>query len=139
MLFRSVPLKPNIYPLFKKILCMPERKPSAIINDILNCIDHIALYTNGLSFDEFAKNFMAVEACLYNIQIIGEAVSHLPNEVKEKETSIPWTLIKGIRNRLIHEYFGTDLPLVWNVIKNELPSFKTELERIRSELLKKGK
>ncbi len=118
---------------------MPERKPSAIINDILNCIDHIALYTGNLSFDEFSKNFMAVEACLYNIQIIGEAVSHLPEEVKEKEASIPWTLIKGMRNRLIHEYFGTDLLLVWNVIKTELPSFKTELKRIHSELLKKGK
>src|SRR6266498_5965645 len=139
MLFRSVPLKPNIYPLFKKILCMPERKPSAIINDILNCINHITLYTGNLSFDEFSKNFMAVEACLYNIQIIGEAVAHLPEEVKEKEAAIPWTLIKGMRNRLIHEYFGTDLALVWNVIKTELPSFKTELKRIHSGLLKKGK
>ena len=65
---------------------------------------------------------MAVEACLYNIQVIGEAVSHLPEEAKEKEKSIPWVLIKGMRNRLIHEYFGTDLPLVWNVIKmNFLP------------------
>lgn len=118
---------------------MPERKPSAIINDILNCIDHIQLYTGDLSFDEFSKNFMAVEACLYNIQIIGEAVSHLPEEVKENETNIPWILIKGMRNRLIHEYFGTDLVLVWNVIKKELPSFKTELKRIQSELLKKDK
>jgi uncharacterized protein with HEPN domain len=82
---------------------------------------------------------MAVEACLYNIQVIGEAVSHLPEEVKEKEKSIPWVLIKGMRNRLIHEYFGTDLPLVWNVIKNELPSFESELKRIRSELIQKGK
>jgi uncharacterized protein with HEPN domain len=97
---------------------MPERKPSALINDILNCNDHVALYTGDLSFDEFSKNFMAVEACLYNIQIIGEAVSHLPEEVKEKETHIPWALIKGMRNRLILEYFGTDLPVVWNVIKN---------------------
>jgi len=118
---------------------MPERKLSSIINDILNCVDHIALYTLDLSFDEFSKNFMAVEACLYNIQVIGEAVSHLPEEVKEKEKSIPWVLIKGMRNRLIHEYFGTDLPLVWNVIKNELPSFESELKRIRSELIQKGK
>jgi uncharacterized protein with HEPN domain len=82
---------------------------------------------------------MAVEACLYNIQIIGEAVSHLPEDVKEKETHVPWVLIKGMRNRLIHEYFGTDLPLVWDTIKNDLPSFKAELERIKSEFLKKEK
>ena len=115
---------------------MPERKPSAIIKDILICIDRVQNYTNDLSLDEFSKNFMAVEACLYNIQIIGEAVSHLPGTIKEKETGIPWLLIKGMRNRLIHEYFGTDLPLVWNTIKNDLPSFKTELERIQTGLLK---
>ena len=71
---------------------MPERIPSAIIGDILNCIDRIGTYTDGLSFDDFSKNFMAVEACLYNIQVIGEAVSHLPVEVKEKETQIPCLL-----------------------------------------------
>jgi uncharacterized protein with HEPN domain len=118
---------------------MPERKPSAIIKDILNCIAHIQLYTADLSFDDFSQNFMAVEACLYNIQIIGEAVSHLPEDVKEKETQIPWILIKGMRNRLINEYFGTDLPLVWDTIKNDLPSFKTELEKIQSQLLKESR
>jgi len=118
---------------------MPERKASAIINDILKCIDHIQNYTANLSFEDFSKNFMAVEACLYNIQIIGEAVSHLPEEVKEKETSIPWLLIKGMRNRLIHEYFGTDLPLVWDTIKNDLPSFKKELKRIQTGLSEEDK
>jgi uncharacterized protein with HEPN domain len=51
-----------------------ERKPSAYIGDILNCIKHIGDYTGNLSFDEFSSDFMVVEACLYNIQIIGEAV-----------------------------------------------------------------
>ncbi len=118
---------------------MPERKPSVILKDILRCIEHIQLYTNGLSFDDFSKNFMAVEACLYNIQVIGEAVSHLPSEIKEKETQIPWTLIKGMRNRLIHEYFGTDLSLVWNVINKEFPSFKKVLEIIHLSLLASGR
>jgi len=115
---------------------MPKRNPSAIIKDILVCIEHVQLYTGDLSFEEFSKNFMAVEACLYNIQIIGEAITHLPEKLKEKETHIPWSLIRGMRNRLIHEYFGTDLPVVWQVINKELPSFKTELERIQTDLLK---
>jgi len=118
---------------------MPERKSSSIIDDILNCIEHIRIYTANLSFDDFSKNFMAIEACLYNIQIIGEAVSHLYDEIKEKDSRIPWNLIKGMRNRLIHEYFGTDLSLVWDTIKNDLPSFKTELEKIQTELLRNGK
>jgi uncharacterized protein with HEPN domain len=62
---------------------MSERKPSLIIDDILNCIGHIELYTAHLSFEEFSGNFMATEACLYNFQIIGEAVSKLPVEIKE--------------------------------------------------------
>ena len=65
---------------------------------------------------------------------MGEAVSKIPGDIKETENQIPWQLIKGMRNRLIHEYFGTDLQLVWNVIKNELPSFRDELERIINSL-----
>lgn len=97
---------------------MSERKPSVIIENILKCIEHIQSYTGNLSFDQFSSNFMAVEACLYNIQVIGEAVSQLPEDIKENNSQIPWSSIKGMRNRLIHEYFGTDLQVVWNVIKN---------------------
>jgi len=105
---------------------MSKRIPSIVMNDILYCIDHISSYTANLSFDEFTANFMAIEACLYNIQIIGEAVVQLPDDVKNDNPHIPWSLIKGMRNRLIHEYFGTDLPVVWNVIKNDLPTFKSD-------------
>lgn len=82
---------------------------------------------------------MAAEACLYNIQIIGEAVSQIPTSIKDNETAVPWQLIKGMRNRLIHEYFGTDLPLVWDTIVNDLPPLKTELLRIQTRLLNEGK
>jgi uncharacterized protein with HEPN domain len=95
---------------------MSNRLPSIVINDILYCIDHIESHTCGLSFDNFGSNFLVIEACLYNIQIIGEAVSQLSDDIKNRNKHIPWALIKGMRNRLIHEYFGTDLPVVWNVI-----------------------
>ena len=114
---------------------MSERKPSVIIEDILTCIQHIESYTTNLSFDQFSAHYMTVEACLYNIQVIGEAAVRLPENIKDDNPQIPWPLIKGMRNRLIHEYFGTDLNLVWNVIKNELPTFKTEPEKIQSGLI----
>jgi uncharacterized protein with HEPN domain len=114
---------------------MSERKASVIIEDILTCIQHIESYTINLSFDQFFAHYMTVEACLYNIQVIGEAAIRLPEKIKDDNPQIPWPLIKGMRNRLIHEYFGTDLNLVWNVIKNELPTLKTELEKIQSGLL----
>ncbi len=118
---------------------MSERKPSLLIKDILRCIDHIQLHTGNLSFDEFSASFLVIEACLYNIQIIGEAVSKIPADIKEQEKQIPWQLIKGMRNRLIHEYFGTDLQLVWNVIKNELPSFNEELKTICNKLIEQNR
>ena len=113
---------------------MPERKPSAIIEDILLCIEHIQSYTSELSFEQFSTHFMTVEACLYNIQVIGEAVSILPKNIKKENPAIKWVEIKGMRNRLIHEYFGTDLQLVWNVIKDELPELKSRLTDINSGL-----
>ncbi len=118
---------------------MYERKPSTIIKDILKSIAHINTYTNDLSFEEFSSDFMVVEACLYNIQVIGEAVSKLPEDTKEREKQIPWALIKGMRNRLIHEYFGTDLTLVWNVIKNELTTFNDDFMKMQDALIKENR
>jgi len=114
---------------------MSKRKSSLILQDILNAIDHIGLFTRGLAFKDFAGNFMIIEACLYNIQVIGEAVSQLPENIKDNRPAIPWSLIKGMRNRLIHEYFGTDLPVVWNVIANELPALKADFNSIYQDLL----
>lgn len=117
---------------------MPDRKPSAILEDILTCIEHIQSYTNGLSFEQFSSHFMTVEACLYNLQVIGEAVSILPQPVKLENPDIQWAAIKGMRNRLIHEYFGTDLQLVWSVIQDELPVLKAKLEELHALLLEKN-
>jgi uncharacterized protein with HEPN domain len=117
---------------------MSKRPPSVIINDILKCIDHVTAYTANLSFVEFTSNFMVIEACLYNIQVIGEAVAQLPDDIKDNNPTIPWALIKGMRNRLIHEYFGTDLPVVWNVIKNDLPVINISLASIYKNLSARG-
>ena len=118
---------------------MSKRTPSIVIKDILTCIDHVESYTAKISFDDFSSNFMVIEACLYNIQVIGEAVNQLAEDVKIDNPHIPWILIKGMRNRLIHQYFGTDLPVVWNVIKNDLPGFRIDLRAIHSKLLQESR
>ena len=118
---------------------MSERKPSVIIEDILKCIEHIRIYINDISFEQFSSDFMVMDACLYNVQVIGEAVSQLPEDVKENNLQIPWASIKGMRNRLIHEYFGTDLQVVWNVIKNELPAFANDIKVIHATLVKQSR
>ena len=118
---------------------MSKRMPSIVLKDMLGHLEHILIYTDKLTYEQFATNFMVVDACLYNIQILGEAVAQLADDIKERESTIPWTLIKGMRNRLIHQYFGTDLEVVWNVIKHELPGFQTELQRILKDVLEEGR
>jgi uncharacterized protein with HEPN domain len=117
---------------------MSERKAAAVIEDILTSIDHIQVYTKELSFEQFSSHFMTIEACLYNIQVIGEGVSLIKPEIKNNNPHIPWMLIKGMRNRLIHEYFGTDLQLVWNVITDELPVLQKDLQILLSNLNDQG-
>ena len=118
---------------------MSKRVPSLVIDDILRCIDHVSDYTKDLAFPDFSKNFMVIEACLYNIQIIGEAVAQLPEDVKENNSQIPWIVIKKTRNRLIHQYFGTDLPIVWDIITNNLPALRGQLEAIKVDLHNQGR
>src|SRR5215210_3567485 len=103
MLFQSGLSNLIIYLLWKKRLCMSDRNPSLLITDILNCINRIQLYTQNCSFDDFTANFMVAEACLYNLHVIGEAVTKLPDDVKDPAPHVSWKLIKGMRNRLIHE------------------------------------
>jgi uncharacterized protein with HEPN domain len=82
---------------------------------------------------------MVMEACPHNLQVIGEAVSKLPDDLKKSQLKIPWGLMKGMRNRLIHKYFGTDVQIVWTVIKNELPSMIKDLEEIYLRLMQENK
>lgn len=106
--------------------------------DITGQVDYPKMLVS-CGYDDFTSNFMVIEACLYNVQINGEAVTQLPEDLKNSNSQIPWSLIKGMRNTLIHEYFGTDIPIVWNVIKNDLPSFKEDLKLIHKQLLEQGR
>lgn len=75
---------------------MSKRIPSVVVGDILRCIGHVESYTQKLTFEDFSSNFMVIEACLYNIQIIGEAVNQLTDDVRDANPQVPWSLIKGM-------------------------------------------
>jgi len=69
-------------------------------------------------------------ACIKQLEIIGEASNHISDETKSKFAEIEWTLINGMRNVFVHEYFGVDSNLVWQIIKSDLPNFKQNIEKI---------
>ena len=91
------------------------------MNDIVEAIDKIQHYAEGLSYEEFCQSNMVVDAVLRNLELIGEASSHVSNEIKEEYPEVPWKLMISMRNILIHEYFGVDLEIVWKTIQESLP------------------
>jgi len=107
-----------------------KRNWKLFLVDVLESIEKIENYTSEISFEEFIKDEKTKDAVVRNIEIIGEAVKHIPEEIKEKYNQIPWKKIIGMRNRLIHGYFVVDYTIVWEIIKNELPDLKEKVKTI---------
>lgn len=99
---------------------MSKRDWTFLFEDILDSIEKIQKYTTGIQFNDFEVNSMIIDAVVRNIEIIGEASKNVPDDVKEKHPEIPWRKLAGIRNRIVHEYFGVDINIIWFIVTNEL-------------------
>ena len=95
---------------------MSERNIALYLDDIRTSIDKIETYTKGLSFDSFSNDPKTVDAVVRNLEIIGEAAKNIPKEIKVKYPEIPWKPIMGTRDKVIHEYFGIDLEILWKTL-----------------------
>ncbi len=100
------------------------------LEDIHAAIVKIEKYTEGLSFEEFSKIEMAVDAVLRNLEVIGEAVKNIPEGVKNRYREVEWKEAVGFRNVLAHDYFGIDLESVWDTLKKNLPVFKEHIANV---------
>jgi uncharacterized protein with HEPN domain len=92
--------------------------------DIIESIENLKSFTENVEYNDFAVNSEKIFACKYGIQIIGEAISHIPIVILNTRPNIPWNEIKGMRNRIVHEYFGTDIRYLWRVIQIDLQDLK---------------
>jgi len=97
------------------------------LQDILESIDRIDTYTEGVEYDSFSHNQMLIDAVIRNLEIIGEAARNVPEEIKNNYNEIPWKKMIGLRNMLIHEYFGVDESIVWERIKTNLPEVRPNI------------
>ncbi len=104
------------------------------INHILDAISEVEEYLTGVSYDEFIANSEKRFATIKQIEIVGEACNNITSDLKEKYPAIEWKSINGFRNISIHEYFGVNFLIVWEIAKNDLPFLKTQFGRILSEL-----
>jgi len=97
---------------------------------ILESIRLIEEYTRGKTEEDFLSSSQLQDSVIRRIEIIGEAVKNIPSEVKDKYHEIPWKEIAGMRDILIHQYFGIDLSLTWEVIRRDLPELKRKIIRV---------
>jgi len=114
-----------------------QRDYRAYLEDILDSIRKIEKYTKGLTFGKLRENELILDGVVRNLEIIGEAVKEIPNEVKNKKPSVEWKKIAGLRDILIHGYFGIDVEIVWDIIKNKIPNLKEKVSEIISEIEKR--
>ena len=106
---------------------MPPREWRLRVEDILDATARIQRYVEGLTFEQFQADQKTIDAVVRNLEIIGEAVRHLSASQERLPGETPWVDIAGMRNILIHEYFGIDLKIIWHTIVEDLPKLKVQV------------
>jgi uncharacterized protein with HEPN domain len=97
-------------------------------------MDRIAEYTAGMSYEAFLGNQLVIDAVVRNLEVIGEAARHIPDDVQTRFSDVPWVEMKGMRNILIHEYFGVSLEIVWKTVQENLPPVESKLREVLKQV-----
>ena len=100
------------------------------LDDMLEAINRIEKYSKGMTLKRLKTDTLVLDGIVRNLEIIGEGAKNIPSQIKEKHLEIEWKKIAGLRDILAHEYFGIDLEVVWDIVKNKLPIFKSQVDRI---------
>ncbi|NLK00094.1 MAG: DUF86 domain-containing protein [Clostridia bacterium] len=106
-------------------------KNQRIVNKIIDHIDSILEYTGNENYSGFRKNKMMMEACIFNLSQIGELVNKLDEKYRDINREIPWFKMRGLRNRIVHDYEGVNLRLIWEVIDRDIAPLKKQLTKLK--------
>ena len=113
---------------------MNKRELGDYIQGILEALGEVEDFTTGMQFEDFVKDKKTINAVVRSLEVIGEATKKIPDSLREKYSKIPWKRMAGMRDKLIHEYFGIDLEIVWEVIDNELPPIKPLIQKVLEDI-----
>ena len=100
---------------------MKDRDPSLYLFHVLESIEFVRGYVESVDFRQFSENQQLQDAVIRRIEIIGEAVKNLPAEMRDAAPGVPWRRIAGMRDKVVHDYMGVDIELVWTVVHRDLP------------------
>jgi uncharacterized protein with HEPN domain len=104
------------------------------IDDMIACAMRVRSYTSGLDQASLVDSQMAYDAAIRNLELIGEAATHIPESVRVAQPQIPWRQIVATRNRLIHGYLGIDVDTLWSIIERDIPALIEQLQRLKKQL-----
>jgi uncharacterized protein with HEPN domain len=100
------------------------------VEDIIEAMDDAISFVEEMDYDNFVKDRKTIYALIRAVEIIGEAVKKIPNSVRKRYPKIPWKDMAGMRDKLIHEYFGVDLKRVWDTVKKDIPNLRPLFDKI---------
>ncbi|NOQ36794.1 MAG: DUF86 domain-containing protein [Methylococcaceae bacterium] len=107
------------------------REWSCYLDDMIGFAENVITYTEGFSQIDFVASGLNYDATVRNLELIGEAATHIPDDVRKENINIPWRQIIATRNRLIHGYLGIDNDTLWSIIKTDIPALLLELQSFR--------
>jgi len=106
------------------------------IEDIIDAMDDAMSFVEGMKYEDLVKDRKTIYAVVRALEIIGEAVKRIPDGVRDRYPQIPWKDMAGMRDKLIHEYFGVNIKRVWKTVKEDIPNLKPLFEKILKDFQK---
>ncbi len=100
------------------------------LQDIIDSISDIWAFTRDMRFEAFVQDRKTVNAVIRSVEVIGEATKRIPKSIRDKHPSVPWKKMAGMRDKLIHEYFGVDLEILWKTTREDIPSLKSLIQDV---------
>ena len=111
---------------------VPNREWRFYLDDMIGFCERVLSFTHGLDQAQFLVDVMRFDATIRNLELIGEAATHIPAAVRMSVTDIPWRMIIATRNQLIHGYLGIDNDTLWSIIETDIPALLSALRRMKA-------
>jgi uncharacterized protein with HEPN domain len=109
---------------------MSKRNFRLLLEDIKEATENILEYTAEMNYDSFCKDKKTKDAVVRNFEVIGEASNRVPTEIQTEYPTVPWRRMIGFRNRIIHEYFGIDFQILWQIIQDNIPDLLAQINEV---------